>query len=337
MSLNKTQLGWVRSAAAAAGYEWPVIAALVDKESSGRFGWRVGDHNVPALNIEGHYFYRWLNLLAPDKLKQAVADGLAAKKRGIVKVPGSYAGRYAMFDRMKALHREAAYRSVSVGAGQIMGENYDEMGFGSAEELFEHAAASGENQVVQIVKFIGTKSPLAAAVHEEDVKGIAFYYNGPAYRSNQYDTKLRELIDFYEGRDPIPSETPADEYAERIKALGYESVEQFQRENSLKPDGIVGRITIDKLDEVETVRKKKQAKPAVVTATVAAGTVTVGGTTAVAVDGAQSIGDVIEKVRPVITTVQQAATVSPKLIVVVVAALIVGVVAYVVVQKLRKR
>lgn len=129
MSLNKQQQGWARSVAAEAGYDYAVIAALIDKESDGKFYWNVGGKNLPALNIEGHYFYKYLTLYAPEKLKQAVADGLAAKKARGIKVPSSYAGRYEFFERMKAVHREAAYMSVSAGVGQIMGDNYKNMCF----------------------------------------------------------------------------------------------------------------------------------------------------------------------------------------------------------------
>lgn len=333
MSLNRTQVQWVKAAASASGYSYAVLAALVDKESDGKFGWDVNGKKLPALNIEGHRFYKYLALLAPGKLKQAVAEGLAAKKRGVVKVPGSYAGRYAMLDRMVAIHKDAAYKSCSYGVGQIMGENAEAMGFASAEHLYANACYSGENQIKQMILFIATKPALVTAMHAEDVKNIAYFYNGPAYKDNQYDIKLAALIEFYEKGEGYPA-VPLDG---DILALGYESVEQFQRENGLKPDGIVGQITRDKVAEVQAERKKKQTKPAVVAATVAAGTVTVGGTATVAVDGANSVSDVIEKVKPIVATAQQVAAISPKLVIVVVAALIVGVVAYVVIQKLRKR
>jgi len=334
MSLNRTQRQWVKSAADASGYSFAVLAALVDKESDGKFGWDVNGKKLPALNIEGHRFYKYLALMAPDKLKLAVEQGLAAKKRGVVKVPGSYAGRYAMLDRMVAIHKEAAYMSCSYGVGQIMGENAQAMGFASAEHLYANACYSGENQIKQMILFIATKPALVTAMHAEDVTNIAYFYNGSAYKTNQYDTKLAALIDFYEGKS---EEVPADNTATDILALGYESVKHFQREHGLNPDGIVGQITRDKVAEVKAARKKKQAKPAVTAATVAAGTVTVGGTTAVAVDGATSVTDVIDKAKPVIETVQSVGAVSPKLVVVLVAALIVGVIAFVVIQKLRKR
>lgn len=336
MALTKQQQGWVKSIAAASGYDYAVLAALIDKESNGKFYWNVGGKSLPALNIEGHYFYKYLALLAPDKLKQAVAAGLAAKKRGGIKVPTSYAGRYAFFERMQAVHREAAFMSVSSGVGQIMGDNYKAMGFTSAEALFNLAAASARNQIELIATFVSTKPPLVAAVLNRDVKGIAYYYNGPQYRVNQYDTKLQALIDFYDGKAGQPEPASYDGSGD-IQALGYSSVEQFQRENGLIPDGVIGKLTLDKIDEVKAARKKKARKPAVTVGTAVGTTTAAAGTAIIVTDGAQSVTDVVDKVQPVIETVQAVGAISPKLVVVLVAALIVGVVAYVVIQKLRKR
>lgn len=338
MTLNTKQLATVRRFASANGWEWPVLAGLVDQESGGHFYWDVHGEKVLALNIEGHYFYRHLSKLAPDKLKEAVASGLAAKKRGVIKVPNSYAARYAMFLRMTALHREAAFRSISSGVGQIMGENYAAMGFPSAESLYDFGLASEANQIDLMVRFIHTKPALVKAVHEDDVTGIAYYYNGPAYKVNHYDTELDRLILKYNHHDTEVVVPDYKQDAKTILDLGYDSVAAFQTEHGLKADGKIGKLTHKAVLAAQKERKKQTVhKPAtnaaVVTGTIAAGA----GTVTVVADGANNVGDVLGKVEPVLSAVQQVGAYGPKIVLVLIAVLIVGGISYAVVRALKSR
>jgi hypothetical protein len=327
MSLTLGQQQHIRLVASNEGYAYPVLAAIIDKESNGRFYWKVNGRDELALNIEGHYFYRNLAKLAPEKLKETVAAGLAAKKARVVEVPNSYAGRYAMFGRMKAIHREAAYRSVSSGVGQIMGEGAGAMGFKSAEALFEYGKASWQNQIDLIVRFIKTKPKLVAGVLEEDCDQIGYYYNGPAYKTNNYANDLRDLIDKYDTDGVVyvePVAASARDVA-RIKALGWHSVEAFQSARGLNADGVIGNLTRDELAKAEAERKPKVPTVAKVAGGAA---VTVAGGAVVAAEDPTAAGDLLTAAEPVIGIVQNFAQYGWKVAAAVAVVVIIGGIAY---------
>ena len=52
------------------------------------------------------------------------------------------------------INDEAAFRSISVGLGQVLGENYKAAGCESARQMFEQAAVSEANQLRHVIGFI---------------------------------------------------------------------------------------------------------------------------------------------------------------------------------------
>lgn len=97
---------------------------------------------------------------------------------------------YAAFETARALNEEAAYRSISMGAGQIMGFNHGALGYGSAREMFEEFQRSQRAQLVGVFEFIRTNRVALNAAKRKNWATFAKHYNGPDYRANQYDTKL---------------------------------------------------------------------------------------------------------------------------------------------------
>lgn len=89
--------------------------------------------------------------------------------------------------------REIAYRSMSSGAGQIMGFNHAKMGYPSAVAMFEDFARSERSQVGSIFEFIGRTPGLTAAVQAGDYAQLVKSYNGAApgsAKSVDYQSKL---------------------------------------------------------------------------------------------------------------------------------------------------
>lgn len=88
---------------------------------------------------------------------------------------------------------EAALDSASYGAFQIMGENAELCGYGSAHEMIAAFNNGGEaEQLNAFVNFVIAKK-LDAFLRTHNWTGFAEGYNGTGYRENQYDIKLATL------------------------------------------------------------------------------------------------------------------------------------------------
>ena len=228
------------------------LLAFVEVESSGQALWPVGNKRLPAIRIEGHYFYK---LLSGDKRDQAVRLGLAAKKAGVIKNPKDYQGRYAMLERMKEIDEEIAYQSISIGLGQVMGANYKAAGALSAIHMFSQASGSEAvyMQVGHMANFINADARLRSALKRGEWRTVAVIYNGPAQKG--YDVKMEKAARNYLVAPYSGSVEAVDDRKDRIIALGYEDVKAFQKEQGLKVDGKIGNATTEALEEEEKKRE----------------------------------------------------------------------------------
>lgn len=157
------------------------IHAVLDVEARGS---GYDSQGRPAMLFEPHVFYRNLSGAERDK---AVAQGLAYRnwKRNYPK------DSYPRLERAMKINKEAALRSASWGLGQILGENFAMCGYNRAEEMVLAFTESEGRQLEAMVKFI-----IAAGLDDElrrhDWAGFARGYNGPGYKKNKYDVKLRQ-------------------------------------------------------------------------------------------------------------------------------------------------
>lgn len=106
------------------------------------------------------------------------------------------AGEHARLAEAVALDRDAALQSASWGKFQTMGSNYKAAGFVTLQG-FINAMYTGEGQHLDaFVSFVKqdrggqTWKALQNAVSLGAWGPFASLYNGPAYRDNNYDTKL---------------------------------------------------------------------------------------------------------------------------------------------------
>ena len=128
----------------------------------------------PLILFEPHVFYRNLSGAQRD---QAVRIGLAYKSWGQMPYP---AGADAQYKRLAAairINEEAAFRSVSIGMGQVLGENYRAAGCASATEMFEQATVSETNQLKHMIGFIIGEG-LRDELNRHDWRRFAAGYNG---------------------------------------------------------------------------------------------------------------------------------------------------------------
>lgn len=180
------------------------------------------------------------------------------------KTPGGYIGGPAEYGRLAraiSLDRDAALKSASWGAFQIMGFNFKVAGFDNVED-FVKAMVSGQGpQLDAFVAFV-RKNSLDDELIRLDFASFARGYNGPDFRKNKYDEKLEDAYRFWskggartDNPHPLMKMGDKGEDVEKIQArLGLPTdgdfgpntkaaVIRFQSKEKLHADGIVGQQT----------------------------------------------------------------------------------------------
>ncbi len=239
----------IEAAAKKIGCQVAAVRAVIDVESRGGF---LSDKR-PKILFERHYFSR-LTKRKFDASHPAISNSKWGGYKG-------GAAEYARLAEAIKLDRDAALRSASWGAFQIMGDNYKICGFANVED-FVTAMVSGEPaQLDAFVSFV-RKNGLADELIRLDWAGFARGYNGPAYKVNKYDTKLAAAFAFHSSGG-ARSESPrpllkigdkGDDVKVVQEALGItadgdfgpvtkNAVVAFQKKKGLYADGIVGKQT----------------------------------------------------------------------------------------------
>lgn len=337
MALTNTQRDQVIASAERLNIPWDLALGLVDKESAGRATYNVNGLQLPAIRIEGHIFYRRLEAydkkLGTKLLAKAVAAGLADKKVGGVKNSTNMAGRYAQFKRMEEINKDIATESISIGIGQVMGFNYKAAGHSSAVEMLQAATTGFQAQVDQFLNFIASSEKGLAAAQAYNYEGLAAFYNGSGWRSIN-PSYARDLKRFTEQwADAAGQNVQVDpNWPARIEALGFPDVKSFQRERGLRVDGIVGPITRQAVLDAEKAKRdagKKGQGGAIAAA--GGGVVAAGGAVAVESGAVESIGQQIEQNKYIIDVLQGAAGLGTTVVLVVAAGLI-GLAAFILIR-----
>lgn len=108
------------------------------------------------------------------------------------------ADQYERFERAFALDEDAAIQACSWGKFQVLGENYKDLKFATAQTFLEAACTSEREHLLKIfVRFVLAKrdpkhehGTLKEALIKKNWSNAAWLYNGPSYRENDYDKKL---------------------------------------------------------------------------------------------------------------------------------------------------
>lgn len=265
--LNTEQLATVRKAAAQMNVEAEKLLAFIEVEANGQVFANVGGKERPLIRFEGHYFY---DRLKGKKLEEAVAKGLASPKVGGVKNAKDQVGRYAMLARAKAIDIIAAIESTSYGIGQVMGAHWKSFGMNSAME-FEQMANSGFEGQLQLMCLFLDRNGILPHLRRGDWSAVARIYNGPAYKKNNYDVKMKQAYEALTGDfNAKPSSSGmlrqgskganVRELQKLLVRLGYSlnvdgdfgpsterAVKAFQQRAKLEVDGVVGQKTMQEL------------------------------------------------------------------------------------------
>jgi hypothetical protein len=244
----------ITRAAADLGCDVAAVKAVIDVESRGGFL----DDKRPKILFERHYFWRLTN----GKHSRVSPDICSSDA-------GGYKGGKREYDRLETalrLDREAALKSASWGAFQIMGANHKAAGYADVESFCKAMCESEDKQLEAFVSFVKTNR-LDDELRRLDWAGFARGYNGPAYKKNRYDEKLaaayvlhssgprtsgggitRALRMGDEGEDVRRLQEKlglvADgDFGPRTKT----ALMAFQQKNGLLADGVAGPRTLAKL------------------------------------------------------------------------------------------
>lgn len=173
----------IARAAESIGVDTATIRAIIAVESSGH---GFDERGRPRILFEPHVFYR--NLSGDDR-QHALMLGIAYPKWGTRPYPSSSDANYARLEDARKINNEMAFRSVSIGLGQILGENFRATGNPSAAAMFVIACQSEGAQLQQMINFIKYNG-LDQYLRNKNWAGFASHYNGPGYAKNHYDVKL---------------------------------------------------------------------------------------------------------------------------------------------------
>ena len=169
------------------------IKAVVEVESLGDGFNKLGK---PIILFEGHKFHKYTEgKFSNDPRYKDISYPRWTKKW----YTGTQEGEYDRLQRAVALDLEAALKSTSWGLFQIMGFNYEKVGY---ENVAEFVAAMGSDEREQLDAFIrfikNTKrkgKTLLEYLKNEDWESFAKFYNGPAYKKNDYHNKLKKAYE----------------------------------------------------------------------------------------------------------------------------------------------
>jgi hypothetical protein len=138
----------------------------------------------PSILFERHYFHR----LTQGRFDKSDPDISNPHAGGY----GRFSEQYPKLDRAIKLDRDAALKSASWGKFQIMGDNYKEAGYSSVGAFVDAEKRSVQDHLSALVSYIKADPAMLRSLQQKDWAGFASRYNGPNYRQNDYDTKMRQ-------------------------------------------------------------------------------------------------------------------------------------------------
>lgn len=172
------------------GCEIAVVKTVAIVESNGS-GFQ--SDGTPTILFEPHIFWKQLKAkgINPEELlkKDPSLSDILYPVWGS-KPYGKYSAQSSRMERASKINREAALMSASYGLFQIMGFNWKLCGASSLQD-FINAMYKNEDSHLDMFDDYIVNSGLNDELKNLDWKGFAASYNGPLYRKNQYDVKLK--------------------------------------------------------------------------------------------------------------------------------------------------
>jgi hypothetical protein len=181
-------------AAQALGCDVAAVKAVAEVESRGS---GFDPMNRPTILYERHIFSR----CTVPKGKFDAAHPEVSFSRPYA--PGTYGNReqqWLKFGRAMQLDATAALKAPSWGMFQILGENHKACGYADVADFVRAMTTSQVEHLKAFVAFVRSSPRMLQAIRNRDWAGFARAYNGPAYATFQYDTKIAAAYARHGGR-----------------------------------------------------------------------------------------------------------------------------------------
>ena len=189
--MAKIELSDIIKAAKKFGIEPPALNAVCQVESDGDGFLPDGR---PKILFEGHVFWKELKKVGINPAQYAAGNPDIVYAKWVKSFYRKGAGEYNRLERAKRIHEDAALKSASWGAFQILGLNYEVCGCGSVKEFVEVMHGGYPGQLEMLGGFLKANN-LIRHLNSRNWTAFAKGYNGAGYAANQYDEKLRKAYE----------------------------------------------------------------------------------------------------------------------------------------------
>lgn len=175
----------IRALASKYNIPYANLKAVIDVECAGSgFLTKEPAPARPVILYEAHLFYK----NTPLPVSKTRPD-LSSKtwKRSL------YVGGSGEWDRLRdaaSFDEEAALKSASYGLGQVLGQNFLATGCKTVQQFVVEEFVGEKEQLIHMLNFIDN-SGIISDLRASNWAGFARRYNGPGYKLNAYDQKLR--------------------------------------------------------------------------------------------------------------------------------------------------
>ena len=109
---------------------------------------------------------------------------------------GSQAKEWDVLEFARSLDDTAALKSISMGAPQVMGFNFQAIGYNSVQEMFENFNKDIRYHIFALFDFLDNK--MTTALKNNDFTGFARGYNGPG-QAAQYGEWIQKRYEIFKG------------------------------------------------------------------------------------------------------------------------------------------
>lgn len=185
--MDKLTLADFQRAASKLGVDVASVRAITEVESRGSGFLRDGTR--PVILFERHVFRKQLIAAGYQHV-----DAVAQQYPGICNAKtGGYLGGEKEWNRFalaSSIRRSSAIESCSWGMFQLMGYHWRLLGYASAQDFLDAMYRGEADHLDAFVRFVLSQPGMLKALRARDWPSFAKLYNGPAYKTNNYDTKL---------------------------------------------------------------------------------------------------------------------------------------------------
>jgi hypothetical protein len=204
-TIYNTYGNWITTTAETMGIPRAALAAVVKLESRGSgFSSRNGDRVT--IRFENHVFWsRWgkchstqydmhFDFDSNHKTRHKI-NGITSEEGWIPFPHTSQAQDWEVFNFARHLNEDAAIMSTSFGAGQVMGFNYEKVGYNTPVEFFTAVSTSLEAHLRAMAEYIRNTEACFDAVQTVPIDFIAFGvgYNG----KTSYGVSMQKFHDAF--------------------------------------------------------------------------------------------------------------------------------------------